>query len=156
MLRRSRGRTPRRGSTIVEAAIVMVLFLTFLFSIIEYGRYIALRQVCENSARRGARWCVANTNYNSNNGLSVGNKTKPIAVVNESTGNMERQLKNYAVDVFKINPVTGANLGNWDTSNSSDTIAVRISGDFTFVIPNYLQMASAVLNVNITVTMRAE
>lgn len=156
MLRRLRSRTPRRGSTIVEAAIIMVLFLTFLFSIIEYGRYIALRQVCENAARRGARWCVANTSYNFTNGLPAGDKTTPIAVVNQATGNIERQLTGYQVDVFKINPVTGANIGAWDTASSSDTIAVRISGDFTFVVPNYLQMASAVLNVRITVTMRAE
>ena len=162
MLVRHRKRPIRRGATVVEAAVVMVLFLMFLFSIIEYGRYLGLRQAAENAARHGARWARCNTNYNGINGLPLGDKTIVVQRIREALGPgsanniVESQLTGDAINVYKINPATQANIGAWDTANSSDSIAVEITGQYRWVVPNFLMLASDVWNVRVRVIMRAE
>ena len=47
-----------RGTTIVEAAIILLAFLMLLFGIFEAGRFINTRQVLTNAAREGARFGV--------------------------------------------------------------------------------------------------
>jgi hypothetical protein len=48
----------RRGTTVVETAVVALICLTFMFAIFEYGRYVMVRQVMENAARVGGRVAV--------------------------------------------------------------------------------------------------
>ena len=48
----------QRGTTIVEAAIILPVFLMFLFGIFEAGRFLNVRQVLTNAAREGARFGV--------------------------------------------------------------------------------------------------
>ena len=47
-----------RGSTIVEAAIIITVFFMFLFGIFEAGRALNMQQVLTNAAREGARLAV--------------------------------------------------------------------------------------------------
>jgi Flp pilus assembly protein TadG len=47
-----------RGTTTVEAAIILPVFLLFLFGIFEAGRFLNTRQVLTNAAREGARLAV--------------------------------------------------------------------------------------------------
>jgi Flp pilus assembly protein TadG len=49
----------QRGTTTVEAAIIMMLFLTFLFGVLEVGRFISTEQTLTNAAREGARLAIA-------------------------------------------------------------------------------------------------
>jgi len=55
------GRSRRRGSTIVEFAVVLPLLLTVLFGIIEYGWLFMVRQTVQNAAREGCRVAVLKT-----------------------------------------------------------------------------------------------
>jgi Flp pilus assembly protein TadG len=48
-----------RGTTIVEAALVLPVFFAFLFGVMEAGRFLNVRQVLTNAAREGARFAVA-------------------------------------------------------------------------------------------------
>ena len=48
----------QRGTTTVEAAIILPVFLMFLFGIFEAGRFLNVRQVMTNAAREGARFAV--------------------------------------------------------------------------------------------------
>jgi Flp pilus assembly protein TadG len=48
-----------RGSTIVESAIILLVFFMFIFGIAEAGRFLNTRQVLTNAAREGARLAVA-------------------------------------------------------------------------------------------------
>src|SRR4051812_15199302 len=59
-IRRGRwtGKQSRKGATLVEFAIVVPVFLLFVFGIIEYGRMIMGQQVITNAAREGARMGV--------------------------------------------------------------------------------------------------
>jgi Flp pilus assembly protein TadG len=54
----SRQNKSERGTTIVEAAIIITIFFMFLFGIFEAGRFLNTQQVLTNAAREGARYAV--------------------------------------------------------------------------------------------------
>ena len=61
--RPSRGRpAPRRGSAIVEAAIVLPIFFLFIFGVFEYARFLLVLNVTTNAARDAARWAAVHAN----------------------------------------------------------------------------------------------
>jgi len=51
-------RATERGVTIVESAIILIMFFMLLFGVIEAGRFLNQRQVLTNAAREGARFAV--------------------------------------------------------------------------------------------------
>ncbi len=51
-----RGARGREGATLVEFAFVLVLFLTFLFGIMDFSRFLYTYHHLSNAAREGARW----------------------------------------------------------------------------------------------------
>jgi Flp pilus assembly protein TadG len=48
----------RRGTAVVEFALIAPLFLLLLFGIIEFGRVVMVQQLITNAAREGARMAV--------------------------------------------------------------------------------------------------
>jgi hypothetical protein len=50
----------RRGVTIVEAALVMSVFLLLLFGMFEYCRFLLVLHVTNNATREGARYASVN------------------------------------------------------------------------------------------------
>jgi Flp pilus assembly protein TadG len=44
--------------TIVESAVILIMFFMLLFGVIEAGRFLNQRQVLTNAAREGARFAV--------------------------------------------------------------------------------------------------
>lgn len=50
----------RGGATVVEVALVMSVFLMFLFGLFEYCRFLLMQHVATNAARDGARYAVVN------------------------------------------------------------------------------------------------
>jgi Flp pilus assembly protein TadG len=50
----------RRGATLVEAALVISVFLLFLFGVFEYCRYLLVLHVATNAARDGVRYATVN------------------------------------------------------------------------------------------------
>lgn len=52
-------RRSERGATLVESALTLLLLLTVLFGIIEFGHLFNVYQVMTNAAREGARFAVA-------------------------------------------------------------------------------------------------
>jgi Flp pilus assembly protein TadG len=46
---------PERGTVIVEAAFTLLLLFTFLFGLMEIGRFISVQQTLTDAAREGAR-----------------------------------------------------------------------------------------------------
>jgi Flp pilus assembly protein TadG len=49
----------RSGAVLVEAAITVLLLFTFLFAIVEAGRFFQVQQLLTDAAREGARLAVA-------------------------------------------------------------------------------------------------
>jgi hypothetical protein len=102
----SGARCPRRGgATTVEAAVVISIFLLFLFGMFEYARFIFFLHVATNAARDGARYAVVNvdkpTNFDYVN-ATVGTKpfTSIKGVVDARIAGNSQMLSPYTVEVF--------------------------------------------------------
>ena len=50
----------RRGMTLVESTLVLMVFLMLLFGIFEYCRFLMVLHITNNAARDGARYAVVN------------------------------------------------------------------------------------------------
>ncbi|MGW8256589.1 MAG: TadE/TadG family type IV pilus assembly protein [Thermoguttaceae bacterium] len=74
-------RRKRRGSAVVEFAVVAPLFFMLVFGMIEFGRVIMVQQIITNASREGARYAVldgstvSETESKVNNYLSSANIT---------------------------------------------------------------------------------
>jgi Flp pilus assembly protein TadG len=134
------GRQGRRGATLVEAAIVMNIFLLFIFGIMEFGHFVMVKQLMDNAARDGARMAA------------TGSTTVSTAQIqNYVLGEMVNQAPSgVAIQIFQANPQTGANIGPWTNAGLGDAIAVQITGNYKPM----LSMAS-LLPVAIPVTSEA-
>lgn len=141
----------RRGTNLVECALVMSLCLLFIFGILEYARYVMVRQVLDNAAREGARFAVVNT-YNATT-AQVQN------AADAALGGQGPQLQGYnktsSIQVFLADPATGNNIGLWTDAKFGDAIAVTISGTYNPILPSFLYMSST-MQVKGECVMRSE
>ncbi len=64
--RRRPGLHDRRGTAVVEFALVCPLFFLLVFGMIEYGRMVMVQQILTNSAREGARVGILDNSTQSN------------------------------------------------------------------------------------------
>ncbi|MCA9084902.1 MAG: pilus assembly protein [Planctomycetaceae bacterium] len=55
LLRKKSGRSDRRGTAIVETAVVLPIFFTFIFGFIEFGHVFMTIHTLNSAARRAAR-----------------------------------------------------------------------------------------------------
>jgi Flp pilus assembly protein TadG len=87
-------RTPaRRGATVVESAIVLSIFLMFLFGIFEYCRFLYVLHVTNNAAREGARYASVNV------GCSTGFQMLP-AVPCTQVSSTQTAVTNYTTQMM--------------------------------------------------------
>jgi hypothetical protein len=61
-LRCATKRSAERGTTLVEQALVLVLFLTVVFAIIDFGRALYTYHFVSNAAREATRWASVRGN----------------------------------------------------------------------------------------------
>jgi Flp pilus assembly protein TadG len=130
---RKTGRTRRRGAAIVEAAIVLPLFLILLLALCDFARLVMTRQLLDNAARSGARLAVTNTATLATTDIQN--------CVTTALGG--QSLNNMTIQVYQVNPSTGANLGAWNSTPLGSYIAVEIDGNFQPICPGISQLASS-------------
>jgi Flp pilus assembly protein TadG len=135
----------RRGTYIVEFALVAVIFFMLFFGIIEYGRIVMVRQVIDHATREGARYAVVHTHDRTTSDVQ--------AHVRSAMAGLDGQLQSLNIQVYMTNPSTGANLGDWRDASFGSAIAVQINGNLQpilptlFFLPNPLPMqAISVMN----------
>ena len=98
-----RGR--RRGAAVVEAAIVLPLCLLLLMNIYDFARLVMTEHLLNNAARSGARLAVANTST-----------LTTTAIQNQVTSDlMGQSLVSMSIQVYQVNPATGASLARGTT-----------------------------------------
>ena len=115
-------RSPRRrvGTTLVETAIVLSACLVFLFAIFEYGRVVMLRHMIDNATRETARQAITGTNSLTLTDLQ-----------NTFTGCLAGQpLTLSSFNVYKADPATGNNIGQWTDASFGEAIAVDVQVTF--------------------------
>jgi Flp pilus assembly protein TadG len=146
--KRRGGRKQRRGATAVEAAMVLPIFLIFLFGIMEYGRYVMMRQVLTNAAREGARYTQIHTQPVTVAGVTAGNATSDVTnVVNRALAG--QSLSGQSVQIY-ASDAQGNNLGTWTNAQAGQSVCVQITGNYRAILPQLLFMPT-----NIPVTARA-
>ena len=120
-----RPKTPRRGTTILEAALVLPVCLTLVFGLCEYGRFVMIRQLLDNAACVGAHTAVVSTSTLTTQDIQN-------IVTNSMAG---QTLQGMTIQVYQANPTTGANIGLWTNAGLGDRIAVQINGNYIPIVP---------------------
>ncbi len=150
MNHRSANIKKRSATTTVELAVVASIALLFLFGILEYARYVHLRQIVGNAAREGSRYAVVRT----------GDGTTTSDVVQEvqrRLGGRGKELQNLTIEVLNVDPNTGTPIpaSSWTESGFGQAIAVRITGEYKPILPDFL-MTQQMLTIDITHMMSSE
>ena len=116
-----RKKNNERGSTLVEFAIGVTVFVTVMFAVLEFGRALWVHNALSDAARRGARYAVLNSAGSSD-------QVKNIVVYGNAAGTGQPMLNN--LTTANVNVVYN-NFGLND-----GTVSVSITGyQFQFVIP---------------------
>jgi Flp pilus assembly protein TadG len=118
--RKATSQHTRRGASAVEAAIVMNVFLLFLFAIMEFGHFVMTKQLMDNAARDGARLAAT--------GQGTVTTAQVQALVTQELVN--QMPTNMTIQVFQANPTTGANIGAWTNASLGQAIGVKITGQY--------------------------
>lgn len=112
----------RRGAVTVELALVLPIFLTLVFGIIEFGRGFMVGQLVTNAAREGARRAIVDGSTNSD--------------VTSYIQNFMHTSSNVATADVSVTIVVTPATGN--PANSTNSLAACLSRDLvtvTVVVP---------------------
>jgi Flp pilus assembly protein TadG len=114
-------RRNERGSTLVEFAIGVTVFVTAMFAVLEFGRALWVHNALSDAARRGARYAVLHSSASAD-------EVKNVVVYGDPAGTGNPMLEN--LTTTNVNVVyTGFGLND-------GTVSVSITGyQFRFVIP---------------------
>src|SRR5919199_1495740 len=80
-------RQNERGSTLVEFAIGVAVFVTALFAVLEFGRALWVHNALADAARRGARYAVLHSS-------GSGEEVKNVVVYGNPAGSGQPMLEN--------------------------------------------------------------
>jgi Flp pilus assembly protein TadG len=118
---RIKNRDNERGSTLVEFAIGVTVFVTVMFAVLEFGRALWVHNALADAARRGARYAVTHS-------AGDADQVKNVVVYGDPAGGGQPMLSNLsAANVDVTYNGFGLNDG---------TVSVKITNyQFQFVIP---------------------
>jgi|GEM_PF-1153006 len=122
----------RRGVTVVEMAIVVMVVFMFLMGIIEFSRILMTRVMWDNAARAGARLAVVSTDSLTDEELIQKiDSFLPAATKSTVVGGFN---PNVNIRVFRADE-NGNELGHWKGAGFGQAIAVEISGEVSIISP---------------------
>src|SRR6185503_4965048 len=95
-----------RGASLLEFAIAATVFLTVLFSVVEFGRVLWVHNALSDAARRGARYVVMHKATDIEDVIKIvvyGDLTVTTPLLdNFSTGNVDVIYDNFKLDVGTV------------------------------------------------------
>jgi Flp pilus assembly protein TadG len=158
------------GATIAESALVLSMFLLFLFGIFEYGRFIFLTQVATNAARAGARYASINIDKPSTFVATDVDASTPSITkyVRNQMGGADTMMGSFAVTAFPCDatklyldpPVVAAKTTytSWNDASFPDRIGVKITGNYQPILPSFIfyMTTGSVIPLNITACSSSE
>jgi len=137
----------RRGTSIVEAALVLSIALLFVFGILEYCRFFFVRNTLIAAAREGARYAIVHTYDKTTDDI----RAYIYQYVAPLGANLDQFNPNSDISLFKAddsgNPVYDA-TGNpvpWTDAAYGENIAVVITARYKPVVPILLGMPPTIL-----------
>ncbi len=115
----------RRGTVVLETALTLILFLTFLFAVFEYGRILMVKQLITNAARHGSRIAVSGTYARTSQEIET---------------EVRRLLVGLDPDVVQVSlfraDIDGEPIGEWTDAQFGEYIAVSIKADIHGMLPS--------------------
>ncbi len=176
--RKFRSRNRRKGSTIVESALILSVFLLLLFGIFEYCRFLFVLHVTNNAAREGARYASVNATAPTSQAATL--QTAIIAYTKQKMSGVDANISGYQAAVYAVDPTgltltppvirpvsanpptypdpfnsSDPNAVPWNSAPFPNRIAVTIKGTYYPAMPVFLFMPSNV-PIYITAVMGAE
>ncbi len=121
----------RQGGAIVEAALVLSLFVLFLFGIFEYSRLVFFKQLMDNAAREGARYAAIN-------GSDPSLVTNTQNVVSTYMAGQDAPI----TSTVYLSDANGNNIGSASSATFGQTIAVQVNGTYTPAVGSLLKMGT--------------
>lgn len=118
-------RKQRRGAALVEAALVLPVFVGVTLGIVEFGRAMMIGQLVTNAAREGARLAIIEGSTNSDVEATVRNFLQQSA--GASAANVGITI---TIAQATGNPNPGGSL---ESSHSKDVVTVRVEVPFSSV-----------------------
>src|SRR5689334_8674085 len=110
-----------RGTTLVEFAIALTVFLTAMFAVIEFGRCLWVHNALTDAARRGARYAVLHSNTDIDS-------VKNVVVYGDPAGGTQAVVPNLTTANVNVSyDSIGVNKG-------TATVSIT-SYQFQFVVP---------------------
>ena len=118
---RIKNRDNERGSTLVEFAIGITIFVTAMFAVLEFGRVLWVHNALADAARRGARYAVLHSAAQSG-------EVKNVVVYGDPAGGSQPMLDNLSAANVDVT------YNGFDMNQG--TVTVKITNyKFQFVIP---------------------
>jgi Flp pilus assembly protein TadG len=132
----------RRGSVMVETAIVLIPLTSLIFGVFEYSRLIMDWNLLNNAAREGCRYAIAN---NTSPTISTDVQTRVTTFMAGHTSS----FTNFTVIVSGTHQGVSTPVNNL---SAGDLVTVAVSGTYKFMnivpvvkMPNSFVMKSSVI-----------
>lgn len=114
-------RSGERGSTLIEFAIALTVFLTAMFAVMEFGRALWVHNALTDAARRGARYASLHSSADTD-------AVKNMVVYGDPAGGTQAVVPNLTTANVQVTYS--------DFALNKGTATVSVSGyQFQFVIP---------------------
>jgi Flp pilus assembly protein TadG len=124
---RQRNWRNRRGSQIVEFAMVLPIFLVFTIAAFDFGHVFALRDKLDNSAREGARMAAAQSLNGEVSGSPPSANTTAVA---EGVFNYLREAKVVQGCTLNSGASSGTFTWTFSANNCPDNLSVTVERDY--------------------------
>jgi len=143
-----RNSKPERGSTLVEFALIAMLFLTMILAIIDFSRALYTYHFLSHAARQATRWAAVNGALCNDDGSCNG--TNGMNSGPASATDIANYVKNLVPDGIDPNKVTtnvtwpdqanspdqcDPNSGNYVQGYPGCTVKVQVIYEFDFLYP---------------------
>lgn len=130
-----------KGTTVVETAIIIMLLLTFIFGIIEFGLLLFDKQVLTNASREGARAGIV-----VGLGRSGGNDAQYLVVSkNVASSFCAEHLVSFGSEDLNLSASYTDADGNGNPSRGDD-LTVSLTYDYDFLLLSAIGIGPVTLN----------
>lgn len=137
---RPRRHSQRRqiGQALVEFAVIIPIFLTLMYAVIEFGRFIYMVQILNNAAREGARYAIVHGEASFCPSGPVADATKACDIAG---ANVKAMVRGFAIGVdpssISFPTLDSAPQSAWidGTGCRGCRVTIEVSMPFSTLVP---------------------
>ena len=125
-------RRRRPAGTVVEAALVLSGLIFLLLGLVEYGRFVMVKHLVDNAARRSA--AGGGSQHDRHQQLRLPDRDDHSKSGAKCTGRPTGRLSGLTIQVYAAD-ANGNSLGAWTSATAGENIAVQIDATYTPMLP---------------------